>query len=264
MFVRSTILAAVEVFNRLTQADFNQLTLRLGLENEITADTSISVGKKCALLGREVVGRADQVVETVDGEMTLGELVIREAVKLTNKDNEDDKQTAFLRGLSRDGFAVSYGSEYRSVPVLRRALPEEIDLPVTDDEVHSFLRDLNFHISLGHLKQAINAHTRGDWAATNAQIRSFLESLFDEIAKYSYPQDAARQTTSENRRSLLAKKGFFLESQKEWTKDGKSYVNGLFKMLHTEGSHPGLSDEEHSTFRLHIVLVTARIFLRQL
>lgn len=36
------------------------------------------------------------------------------------------------------------------------------------------------------------------------------------------------------------------------------------QMLHTEGAHPGLSDEDHSTFRLHIVLVTARIFLRRL
>jgi hypothetical protein len=35
-------------------------------------------------------------------------------------------------------------------------------------------------------------------------------------------------------------------------------------MLHTDGSHPGLSDEDHSTFRLHIVLVTARTFLRRL
>ena len=41
-------------------------------------------------------------------------------------------------------------------------------------------------------------------------------------------------------------------------------VNGLFKMLHTEGSHAGLSDVEHSTFRMQLVLVTARIFLRRL
>jgi len=54
------------------------------------------------------------------------------------------------------------------------------------------------------------------------------------------------------------------ETRNEWTQDGKSYINGLFKMLHTDGSHPGLSDEDHSTFRLHIVLVTARTFLRRL
>ena len=53
-------------------------------------------------------------------------------------------------------------------------------------------------------------------------------------------------------------------NRNEWTQDGKNYINGLFKMLHTEGSHPGLSDEDHCTFRLHLVLVTTRTFLRRL
>ena len=43
-----------------------------------------------------------------------------------------------------------------------------------------------------------------------------------------------------------------------WIKRGVKNV----KMLHTHGSHPGLSDEDHSTFRLHLVLVSARTFLR--
>lgn len=58
--------------------------------------------------------------------------------------------------------------------------------------------------------------------------------------------------------------GFLAVDRNEWTQDGKNYFNGLFKMLHTDGSHPGLSDEDHCTFRLHIVLVTARTFLRRL
>jgi hypothetical protein len=63
---------------------------------------------------------------------------------------------------------------------------------------------------------------------------------------------------------LLADAGFLAKGRNEWTNDGKSYIHGLFKMLHTHGSHPGLSDEDHSTFRLHVVLVTARTFLRRL
>ena len=42
--------------------------------------------------------------------------------------------------------------------------------------------------------------------------------------------------------------GFLAPDRGEWTADGKNYVNGLFKMLHTHGSHPGLSDEDHCTF----------------
>ena len=49
-----------------------------------------------------------------------------------------------------------------------------------------------------------------------------------------------------------------------WSNDGKNLVNGVLKRLHPQGSHPGLSDEEDCTFRLHLVLVLARFFLRRL
>ena len=90
-----------------------------------------------------------------------------------------------------------------------------------------------------------------------------MEGLLDEIAISKRPNEARGQT-SENRRALLGRIGFFSTERKEWTVDGKNYVNGLFKLLHTEGSHSGLSDEEQCTFRLHLVLVTARTFLRRL
>jgi hypothetical protein len=47
----------------------------------------------------------------------------------------------------------------------------------------------------------------------------------------------------------------------EWDDNGLGFVNGLVKRLHPHGSHPGLSDQDDSTFRLHTVLLTARLFL---
>lgn len=91
-----------------------------------------------------------------------------------------------------------------------------------------------------------------------------MESLFDDIARKLRPTEAAQLPTSENRRALLAEIGFLATDRNEWTQDGKNYINGIFKMLHTEGSHPGLSDEDHSTFWLHLVLITARTFLRRI
>lgn len=104
--------------------------------------------------------------------------------------------------------------------------------------------------------------TRGDWAAANAQIRTYLESLFTSIAKHLRPQESEGKTF-ENIRQLLGEIDFFSKERNEWTPKGDGYINGLFKMLHTEGSHPGVSDEERSTFRLHLVLVTSRTFLRR-
>jgi len=262
-FTRPTIIAAVEVLEGNTQARFNQMVLRLGLENEVTDSTGVSVAAKCAQLGRIVVQRAQQPVETLEGTMTLAEAVVRQAISLLERDRLFPIQVAFARGLARDGYVLAWDERGRNA-TLRSALPEEIELPATDDEVHELLKHFQFQTPLGHLDNAIQAHTRGEWAGANAQLRTFMESLFDSIALRARPSEAAQCQTSENRRAMLAQFGFLAVDRNEWTPDGKNYIGGLFKMLHTEGSHPGLSDEDHSTFRLHIVLVTARTFLRRL
>jgi hypothetical protein len=173
-----------------------------------------------------------------------------------------ESELVFVRGLARDGYVISFDEDAR--PRLRAALPEELGLPAVDDEVHQLLKHFAFDEPRGHLDQGIEAHARGDWAAANAQFRTFLESLFNVIALHIRGDAEVGPLSSENRRQLLAKIGFLAEDRNEWTGDGKNYINGLFKMLHTDGSHPGLSDEDHSTFRLHVALVTARTFLRRL
>jgi|ERR1043165_1494787 hypothetical protein len=263
-FTRPTILAAIEFLESHTQAGFDQMVLRLGREADIPARTDLSVRKKCGLLARAVIQQPDEVIATLGGTMTLAEAVVREAVTLsTESGNERPLQAALMRGLQRDGYVIEWDQRTGEAR-LRIALPEELKLPATDDEVRQLLKHFAFTTPLGHLEQAIEAHTRGDWAAANAQVRTFLESLFDDIARHIDPAQAAALGTSENRRRMLATKEFFSVARAEWSPDGKNYVNGLFKMLHTEGSHPGLSDEDHCTFRLHVILVTARTFLRRL
>lgn len=247
---------------------FDQMVFRLGLEASIPFDTSLSVSKKAALLAREVAKAGEDIVPTIDGQVTLVEAVVREAVALTSANPyvRHEQQERLVRALALDGFVIQWNENLgmRESPLLRAALPDEVDLPATDDEVHQLLNHFGFAVSRGHLDQAIEAHTRGDWAATNSQTRTFMESLFDGIADYIDPTEAAAAASSENRRAMLARRGFLSVQRNEWTADGKNYINGLFKMLHTEGSHPGLSDEDRSTFRLHLALVTARTFLRRL
>lgn len=264
-FTRPTILAAIELLEaRLSQARFGQLVLRLGMEDAVPPDSVASVAKKAVLLGGTVLRKANDVTPTVDGNVTLAEAVVREAVRLTAMRMEEPKQNALIRGLALDGYVISWDEDGRAEPLLRAALPAEVDLPAADDEVHLLLNQFGFLIPLGHLDQGIEAHTRGDWAAANSQARTFLEGLLDAIAGYLQPKRAGKLISADNRRSLLAEIEFLSVNRNEWTADGKNYINGLFKMLHTDGSHPGLSTEDHCTFRLHVVLITARMLLRRL
>lgn len=263
-FTRPTIVAAIEFLGAaLTQAKFDQVIVRLELDNDIALASPKSVTAKSALLAQVITRRATQIVTTVDGKMTLAEAAVRIAVEMSAPAYGNSEQASFLHGLALDGYVVSW-DEYSRAPLLRAALPEEVDLPATDDEVHQLLKHFNFIVPTGHLDQAIEAHTRGDWAAANSQTRSFLEGLLSDIALHLDPQKISQQTSSENHRAFLAERSFLSKDRNEWTTDGKSYINGLFKMLHTDGSHPGLSDEDHSTFRLHLALITGRTFLRRL
>jgi hypothetical protein len=135
-----------------------------------------------------------------------------------------------------------------------------VNLPAAQNELDRLLAKHSFVVPAGHLKQAIDAHADGHWASANSQIRTFLEGLFDEIALRLDPK-AASVGSGNSRRTLLAAKGIFSRSLNEWDDDGRNFISGLFRRLSPEGSHPGLSSEEDSTFRLHIALLTARLFL---
>ncbi|MGP4806183.1 hypothetical protein ACSV5G_20660 [Agrobacterium cavarae] len=266
-FTRPTVVAANEFlgFALKTHTQINKIVLRLGLEDEVTAGSTLGIEKKVDLLGRLVLARADEVIETSEGKATLVEAFVRQVIEHADERSQEWRQDALLRGLARDGYVVVW-TDGRQPNSLRSALPGEIDLPAANDEVHLLLKHFKFTTSLGHLDQAVEAHTRGDWAAANGQIRTFLEGLLEEIAFYIEPSKAKTMGSSENRRAMLASTdiGFLGVKRNEWSPDGKSFIHGLFKMLHSDGSHPGLSTEDHCTFRLHIGLVTARMLLRRL
>lgn len=267
-FTRRTLLAASDFFERAgTTAKFDLMVQRLELNQWVPYGDKLSVSKKRYIFNEELLARASQIISTREGQMTLAEAFIREVVRLMSPSDSYQEQKDFERCLALDGFDVSWNEGEcgtGSPPWLRRGLPQNVDLSAGDDQVHQVLKRQEFARSLGHLDQAIDAHTRGDWAAANAQIRTFMESLFLEIAGRVVPTDLAANQGLNNAFQALEKRGFLSEARSEWTQDGKGMLNGLLKMLHSDGSHKGLSDEAHSTFRLHVALVTARMILNRL
>lgn len=58
---------------------------------------------------------------------------------------------------------------------------------------------------------------------------------------------------------------FLFEDYNEWNANNQKqqYVQSLMSKMHPHGGHPGLSEEEDAIFRLQIMLITARLFLRR-
>lgn len=255
-----TLIAATELLEGHSQAAFNQMVLRLELEEQIPPDTRISVQKKCAQLGRIVVRHATMPLETLEGRTLLGKAVVQEAVAIARRESRWRQQIRFMQALARDGYSLIWDAD--GTAELVPAFPVEL-AKETGDELHQLLAEHGFGTARNHLDQALRAHGRGDWAAANAQFRTFLEALLSDIAAALEPS-SSNARTPENKRALLARVDFLSMERNEWTEDGKNFLNGLTKLLSTEGSHQGLSDSEHSTFRLHLVLVTGRTLLRRL
>lgn len=253
-FSRRTVLEAGNLLGAVFQrhAAFEGLMLRWELDDlAIIPDRSLGMPTRCLNLFRYLRNHP----EAQCGGREIGDLVVEEAARYGFP--ADARSEAFVYALERDGYTVENQQ-------LCRTLPEALDLPAAHDEVHGLLARHNLTTPKGHLDQAIENHHRGNWAAANSQLRTFYESLFDEIALLIDPQSAPQR--SEARRQHLANltPPFLSRDLNEWSNDGKNFVNGTFKRLHPQGAHPGLSDDEDCTFRLHLVLLNARLFLRRL
>jgi hypothetical protein len=259
-FSRRTVIAAIELLERLTHAQLTRFALKLGPE----------FLRRVGLPPQSVANRLNNLISIVDaapeqhldnGEL-LRDALVDAAVGLIPHEREYDWQeppslrpseAAFLRALEVDGFTVSGGE-------LRRTLPVDVGLPTAQSEIDRLIEKHGFTTAKGHLKQALDAHARGNWAAANSQIRTFMDALLDEIAVNLDPT-ASSLSSGQPRRTKLASIGFLSRELNEWDDNGLGFVNGLMKRLHPQGSHPGLSDDDDSTFRLHVVLLTAQLLL---
>jgi hypothetical protein len=258
-FSRHTYIAAVEVLEAAWNGHsaVTRALLKLGADIARRCDSG-SLEDRFNHLIKLIDEHPDRRLDT--GDLLVDTLVRQAAATLpvNNWGREPDysqAQAVLLRSLDVDGFTVEAGG-------LRRTLPAELGLPQARDDVTRTLAKYGFGVLQGHLDQALDAHGRGEWASANAQLRTFYEGLFDEIA-YALDPTSRSLPSSENRRARLGALGFLDASLNEWSADGKNFVNGLFRRLHPSGSHPGLSDQHDSTFRRHVVLITAKLFLNR-
>ena len=256
-----TIIEAITLFADSIQAEVDALILRLDLVDHVHTGSGLSKQNKT----NEIIKFAQKYPshQTVAG-ANLGDEVVEEAGKRLAKVHpsmwsNSPHSWPFLQALAKDGFMLTPEG------VIHKTLPNEADLPQTESELYELLDEFKLTTVKGHLEQAITNHSQSNWASANAQLRTCLEGLFDEVALIIDQANAVTQSPGHNRRQFLAntEPPFLVEHLGEWSNDGKNFVNGIFKRLHPDGSHPGLSDEEDCTFRLHMVLIVARYFLRR-
>jgi hypothetical protein len=260
LFTRRTILAVTENLPD-KHAEFERLLMEFSIEEVISKgylkERSLAVAKYLL---------ANPGANTPDGKNLTDEFV-RTWVETTSKNfwSEDDLEKRYpkvYRALRADGFSLDINTKK-----LKPDHPPELNIAQANDEIHELLDKHLFSRSKGHLDQGISAHAQGDWAAANAQFRTYFESLLEEIAgRLATQTGKAVPATGQPTRQFLGNEGFFFSELNEWdlSAQSKGFIESLFKRLHPQGSHPGLSDQDDSTFRLHLVLLMTRLLLRRI
>lgn len=259
-FSRATITEAISYLDELSHAEMDRLLLKYGLEEVAPA----SLGSKTVRLNALIRHLIEHPEEQGPLRSSMVFELIEEVIRILDRHCSAIMITPYPEELTntlrQDGYTIEDGK-------LRSTLPENIQLPEQANQLDSLLTKYGFTTAKGHLEQARNAHTRGEWASANAQLRSFMESLFDSITEKLAGGTTSLPSASYQRREFLARTNppFLLVSLNEWEIGGRGgFLQGLWNRLHPQGSHPGLSDEEDSTFRLHIVLLAATHYLKRL
>jgi hypothetical protein len=272
-----TITAACQVIGLFNSHD--DLAL-LEAEWDISGQcSSTSKSGRAADLAR-LAKNPDCMAMTANGKTTLARAIIEKAVCAPIGFRDKAVFLKFTAGLRFDGFEIvskekiiqgerswipsTSTTEYSLCSIYPQDVPS-LDFREAESEIKSLLQRHNMMTCAGHLDQAISAFSRGEWAAANSQMRTFIEDLFCQFAiktGYQGKKDIAADV-----RSHLGtiQQPFLYGEYNEWFKDTNKpqFISGVWSRLHPQGSHPGLSEEDDATFRLHIILITSRLFLRR-
>jgi hypothetical protein len=249
MFSRNTILKLVESLNFEYHAEVDRFALQFGLEDLISGSTI--KGKGTSLM-RHLIKNPEATAP--DGELLSLAIIGYLLSKCGERSIPSERFPELVNSLDRDGYVLDKNG-------VRPRLPQEIPISVQENELIELLDRFGYSVARGHYEQAVSAHTRGNWAAANSQLRSFVEEFFDRVTDVVAPGSYA---SGHNRREALARAGYFQADLNEWSNDGKGFVQGFWKRLHPQGSHPGLSEKEDSTFRLHLVIVVMHYFAKRI
>jgi hypothetical protein len=143
-FSRRTVIAAIEMLERLEQVELTRYLLKLGPDfSDLAESERVSVPQCLNNLIRLLDQWPDQEIQ--DGQL-LRDALIEKAVALIPymwPERPDAVWETFQRALELDGFVITDG-------VLRRTLPADVGLPTAETETTRLLQKHGLTTAKGH------------------------------------------------------------------------------------------------------------------
>jgi hypothetical protein len=159
----------------------------------------------------------------------------------------------------RDEEMTDWGVRSGHVIVTYRLLPTDNGPVPLATEINALERDLGlrgYSDAVNHYRQAVNNFGQHQYEAANGQLRTMLEALVVRLAKdkAGYVGGGKAGEGGQTIRHIVST-GALLE------RDGGKFLQGLWDMTHTNGSHPGQSTADECRMRMQVITATARFLL---
>lgn len=259
MFSRATMMDILSLLKDIhTHSTMDTLMVKYGLDHLLPV--GVSKNDKAVIIAKYLI--ANPETPGILGNNLAYEIVEHVIENSVNGSYYFDSDTGefvnypqLRRLLLKDGFVIDNNK-------LIRTFQTDIDFYSNETLLEILLNRHNLSIAKGHYEQATNAFNRGDWAACNSQLRSYVEALLCEIA-----EKITGSPTSDSHQARIALSQtappIFYRDLNEWLGNGTGYFETFWKRLHPHGSHPGLSNEDDSVFRLNLVQISTLEILRR-
>lgn len=259
LFSRNTIIEIISLLEKYSHAEIDRILIRFNIEN-IAPQNLNSKYKRANDVMTYLINNPER--RTDSGGFLVYELLEYVLKEMLERDSYrfEENYPEIINSLKLDGFVIENND-------LVRITPEVYQPVISQSELMRLLDTYQLDIPKGHLEQALDSHKRGQWASSNAQLRTFIESFFDEIVKLVSPPHHTLPQTSHQRREYLVNidPPFLLIQLNEWEIGSNGgFIQGFWRRLHPSGSHPGLSDESDCTFRLQLVLLVSHHIITRL
>nr|WP_154985633.1 hypothetical protein [Paenibacillus xylanexedens] len=257
MFSRATIMDVLSLAADWSNSQLDTFMVRYGIDHVAIGPNRQKKAANAALYLIENPNLPGVISNNLQYEIV--EHIINRSVPSTmifdSSENEFVEYPQLRRLLLRDGFVIEDNK-------LIRTFDTTIDFSENENLLERLLNKYGLDTAKGHYEQARNSFNRGDWAACNGQLRSYVEEICNVIAKKITGQSF---TDSHRARIALSQTDppIFYKNLNEWEDNGKGYFETFWRRLHPEGSHPGLSSEEDSIFRLNLVQISSLEILRR-
>jgi hypothetical protein len=144
--------------------------------------------------------------------------------------------------------------EFKLLPTDAAPVPLGHEISALESELAS----QRYNVALRHYRQAVDNFTNHQYEAANGQLRTTLEDLVTRIAGQHGYVGQGRPGEGGNAINYLVTNGQLPE------REGGQLLQGIWKIAHERGSHPGRSDADEARFRMVLVTAVARFLLRRL